>query len=356
MQNTLAIREQSHLAVQQADSPLTVQQVLEQVNLVQQVMRATMKEGEHFGKIPGCGDKPSLLQPGAQKLLLTFRFNPDYDVETIDMGKGHREYRVMCKLTNAAGVFIGSGVGSATTMESKWRFRVAPKQLTDRPVPSGYWDLRKSDPAKAQELLGGRGFSTKKNDAGQWMIAEGSSEKVEHDNPADYYNTCLKMAKKRALVDATLTRTAASDIFTQDVEEIAENMKVHSAEPEYIPPTTAAQSQQATPQPQPAAQPRPVTRRSEPVTLGNVTTANAKLIGFKERSGTNSTTNKPWKLWNCSFEDESGQTFEATTFDAKVAEKLEPLQGGKVQITYKPGKKPGTFDLVNIEPDDQLPM
>jgi hypothetical protein len=46
--------------------------------------------------------------------------------------------------------------------------------------------------------------------------------KVEHDNPADYYNTCLKMAKKRAHVDAILTVTAASDIFTQDLEDMGE--------------------------------------------------------------------------------------------------------------------------------------
>ena len=35
-------------------------------------------------------------------------------------------------------------------------------------------------------------------------------EKVETDNPADHYNTVLKMAKKRALVDAVLTTTAAA--------------------------------------------------------------------------------------------------------------------------------------------------
>ena len=44
--------------------------------------------------------------------------------------------------------------------------------------------------------------------------------RVEHDNPADYYNTALKMAKKRAQVDATLTVTAASDFFTQDLEPL----------------------------------------------------------------------------------------------------------------------------------------
>ena len=55
------------------------------------------------------------------------------------------------------------------------------------------------------------------------MIAKGG-EKVENDNPADCYNTVLKMAKKRALVDAVLTATAASDIFTQDLEDISANI------------------------------------------------------------------------------------------------------------------------------------
>ena len=44
---------------------------------------------------------------------------------------------------------------------------------------------------------------------------------METDNPADHYNTVFKMAKKRALVDAVLTTTAASDIFTQDLEDIS---------------------------------------------------------------------------------------------------------------------------------------
>ncbi len=42
----------------------------------------------------------------------------------------------------------------------------------------------------------------------------------ENPDIADTYNTVLKMAKKRAFVDASLTATAASDIFTQDVEDM----------------------------------------------------------------------------------------------------------------------------------------
>ena len=68
-------------------------------------------------------------------------------------------------------------------------------------------------------MIGGKGFIVKKVDGQGWMVAKGG-EKLETDNPADHYNTVLKMAKKRALVDAVLTTTAASDIFAQDLEDL----------------------------------------------------------------------------------------------------------------------------------------
>ena len=45
-----------------------------------------------------------------------------------------------------------------------------------------------------------------------------SGDKQENPDIADVYNTVLKMAKKRAHIDAILTATGASDIFTQDYE------------------------------------------------------------------------------------------------------------------------------------------
>jgi len=44
--------------------------------------------------------------------------------------------------------------------------------------------------------------------------------KAENPDIADVYNTVLKIAKKRAHVDAIITVTAASDIFIQDVEDL----------------------------------------------------------------------------------------------------------------------------------------
>ncbi len=114
-------------------------------------------------------------------------------------------------------------------------------------MPRAYWEIRQDDPAKAQELIGGKGFTVKKVDGQGWMVAKGG-EKVETDNPADHYNTVLKMAKKRALVDAVLTTTAASDIFTQDLEEISASIAT-LAPPAPAPSATPSASTVSSPSP-----------------------------------------------------------------------------------------------------------
>lgn len=200
--------------------PLTAGDVRKQVNLIQEVMRDVMKKDSHFGLVPGCGDKPTLLQPGAQKLLMTFRLVADPEMTIIPMERGHREVRCKVKIYSQAGVFLGAGVGTCSTMEGKYRYRTGPVEFTDKPVPKLYWDIRNSDPVKAKALLG-EGMIPKKNEAGLWVCAR-QGEKVEHDNPADYYNTVEKMSYKRGLVSAVLTVTAASDIFTQDIEDMPE--------------------------------------------------------------------------------------------------------------------------------------
>jgi len=203
---------------QGAPPPLALSEVKAQVNLIQEIMRSVMTLNEHYGVIPGTSGKPSLLKPGAEKIIMTFRLVPDPEVDVIDLPNEHREYRVKVRLTTQNGIFLGAGVGSCTTMEGKYRFRTGPSELTANPVPKEYWDLRKENPARAQASIGGKGFIPKKDDSGMWVIAV-QGEKVEHDNPADYYNTALKMAKKRAMVDACLTVTAASDIFSQDLDD-----------------------------------------------------------------------------------------------------------------------------------------
>jgi len=186
---------------------MTVNDVVGQVQLIQHIMKEVMKEGEHFGEAFPGSDKPSLLKPGAEKLNMTFRLAPKYEIQRYDLPGGHREYEITCNLYSLeGGNFVGSGIGSCNTMEDKYRFR---SENTGKPVPKEYWQNR--DPA----LIGGTQFKVRKKEK-QWFIFE----EVEYDRPQNYYNTVKKMAKKRAFVDAILTVTAASDIFTQDIEDM----------------------------------------------------------------------------------------------------------------------------------------
>ena len=212
-----------------ADGALTIQQVLGQVSLIQQIMGAAMKDGEHFGKIPGCGDKPTLLKPGAEKLCLTFRLAPTYEVREERYDEGHREFRVQCSLTSIVSQsFIGQGVGSCSTLEAKYRYR----GKADRVCPNcGVQAIIKG----RAEYGGGwvcfnrKGGCGAKFRDGDKSIEDQSEERQENPDLADQYNTVLKMAKKRALVDAVLTATAASDIFTQDLEDITANLAAAGA-------------------------------------------------------------------------------------------------------------------------------
>ena len=170
-------------------APLSATAVRQQVNLIQTVMKEVMQEGQHFGVVPGCGNKPTLLKPGAEKLSMTFRLRPimenGRDIVITPMENGHREITVYCHIHNAQGMEMATGVGSCSTMEKKYRYR---------------------------KING-----------------------VQEENPdiADTYNTVLKMAKKRAFVDGILSATAASDIFTQDIEDmpIAEQFAAKQEQP-----------------------------------------------------------------------------------------------------------------------------
>lgn len=188
---------------------LSIPELTSQVNKIQQIMESVMILDTHYGTIPGT-TKPTLYKAGAEKLNLVFRLSPAYDMEKIEHDEGHREYNFICKLTHLpTGLMFGEGYGSCSTLESKYRYRWDD---TDIEVPKEYWETRDIS------LLGGSAFTARKswiNRKQVWHIFQ----KIEISDPADYYNTCLKIGKKRALIDATLTATAASDIFTQDLDD-----------------------------------------------------------------------------------------------------------------------------------------
>lgn len=206
---------------------VTAAAVRDHVNVIRDIMDSVMKENVHYGVIPGMEKfdkdgkdvgKRTLFKQGAEKICLAFQLSSEFEIERIDLPGGHREYSIVCVLKNAMGRQLAECPGVATTMEGKYRFR---SEISDIEVPKAYWDSR--DP----KLLGGEQFYPRKKDK-KWFIAH----RVEHDNPADYYNTVAKMAAKRAYVGATILATAASDVFDQDVEDLPEEIRLRDQERE----------------------------------------------------------------------------------------------------------------------------
>jgi hypothetical protein len=205
-----------------AEGAISIAEITKQYDQIVQAMKHVMKDGEHYGTIPGCGIKKTLLKPGAEVLMTLFGLSNDVDEARYNMPDNHRECVCKVSIFAPSGRKLGTGVGSCSTMESKYRFRTGPIEITGKNVPRDYWDLRSSDPEKAQESLGGKGHVVKKGNDQKWYIAI-QGEVIENNNPANEYNTVLKMSSKRALIDAVLKSTAASFLFTQDLEDMLEN-------------------------------------------------------------------------------------------------------------------------------------
>lgn len=200
---------------------LTIEDTKAQVALVQQVLREVMKEGEHYGKIPGI-DKPTLFKAGAEKLCLVFRLDPQY--ETVEKQEGvHLTITSKCTLWHIpSGQRFGSGMGSCSTRESRYAYRHGQRKCPK----CGAEAIIKGKDFKNDGLPTGWLCFAKKNGCGKkFLDGDEAIEKqtvgrVPNEDVADQYNTVLKMANKRSLVAAVLNATAASDIFTQDLEDI----------------------------------------------------------------------------------------------------------------------------------------
>lgn len=184
---------------------LTAADIRAQVNLVKDVMIEVMKEGTHYGTIPGT-KTPSLYKPGAEKLMATFRLAADPEVEQLGVG-GEIHYRVKVNIRSSSGVFLGAGIGECSSQEDKYAWRAA--------VCDEEFDLTPENRRRVK-------FSKYQGRVEQ--------KKQVRTSPADVGNTILKMAKKRGLIDAVLTITAASDIFTQDIEDLAPEILQEMAE------------------------------------------------------------------------------------------------------------------------------
>src|SRR3990167_2453447 len=198
---------------------LTVDDLVARLTKLREAAAKALSEGVDYGKIPGV-DKPSLWKPGAEKLCVLFMLDPQTEVEERYTAGGH--LNVIAKTTmfhSPTGARLGSGIGICTTKETRYAYRQA-----DRVCPKcGEAAIIKG---KA-EYGGGWLCFKKKNGCGEkWadgdaVIESQTTGRIDNPDLPDLYNTVVKMARKRSLVDAVLVTTGASEIYTQDVEDIA---------------------------------------------------------------------------------------------------------------------------------------
>lgn len=171
---------------------------------LQKLVRSQMVDGKDFGVIKGVSDKPVLFKPGAEKVVKLLGLADTYLTEDVirDFDRPLFHYEIKCQLISIkTGVLISEGVGECNSMESKYAWR----WLTESKLPAEHSAIK--DQLK---------FRDRKGQYGKYR-----QYRVPNDDIFSQVNTIKKMAKKRALVDAALSVGRLSELFTQDLEEIA---------------------------------------------------------------------------------------------------------------------------------------
>jgi hypothetical protein len=184
-----------------------------------------MVQGRDYGVIPGTTDKPTLLKPGAEKLLNYFGLTTQFqiiDKEQDWTGDHHNgepffHYEIRCQIYYREQL-IAEGFGCCNSWEKKFRNRTAKRLCPSCHQPTimlskfngGYYCNPKQ---------GGCGKNFPANDP---QLANQKEDKVANPDIYDQLNTILKIAKKRACLDGTLLAVNASEFFSQDLEDFAE--------------------------------------------------------------------------------------------------------------------------------------
>lgn len=215
----------------------------QQRQLLMQYVKAHMIAGTDFGVIPGTNDRKSLLKPGAEKLTELFRCTPEFTIveRTEDWDKPLIHYVIRCRVIAAeSGVIVAEGLGSCNSRESKYRYRNG-----ERTCPT----CGKPTIINGKKEYGGgficfakKGGCGAKFADGDRSITGQTVGKVENPDVADIANTILKMAKKRAHVDAAIALARCSDMFTQDVEDAPQDDPVTARQEPVKPVDTAVLS------------------------------------------------------------------------------------------------------------------
>jgi len=182
------------------DMAVRLSEMKQKLDLVQKFFKDVMVKDVDYGVIPGT-QKPSLYKPGAEKLceLYNFAIVIAEKEEEKDLQSGYYRAKLVIRLVHrGTGALVAEGAGEANVYESKYRWR----WVYERDLPKGV----DKESLVCKEFEGKNGTYKK--------------YRIENADLFDQWNTVLKMAKKRALVDATLSATRSSGIFSQAEDEL----------------------------------------------------------------------------------------------------------------------------------------
>lgn len=243
-----------------------VQRLKAQLETVKVIRREVLAENIDFGVIPGT-NKPTLLKPGAEKILNVLRLRPKYEVldKEMNMETGFILYRYRCVVMEIdTGLEIGESIGSCNSFEKKYRYRWIPEhevpsnfnldELVSRTSaveefdfavtkaettgkygkPASYWQKFTDAIASGQA----QAFQKSTNSGKQfkaWRI-ETTVYQVPNPEVWDQLNTIDKMAQKRALVSAVLQAANVSDYFTVDIEDMPDFSEAYNSTIEVVSP------------------------------------------------------------------------------------------------------------------------
>lgn len=208
------------------DMAVRLGEMKQKLELVQKFFKDIMIKDVDYGVIPGT-PKPTLYKPGAEKLCELYNFAiliAEKDEEK-DLKTGYYRAKLVIRLVHrGTGTLIAEGTGEANVYESKYRWRWA----YEKDLPRGI----DKDSLVYKEFESKSGGTFKKY-------------RIENADLFDQWNTVLKMAKKRALVDATLSATRSSGIFSQAEDELDAWIEGEvNDEPASQPPARPQQTQQ----------------------------------------------------------------------------------------------------------------
>jgi hypothetical protein len=335
----------------EADIKTMVGRVRDRLAAVRELLKSELKgptdqnpEGTDYGVIPGT-KKKTLLQPGAEKIALMFQFAPSYTITRDNLPGGHREVTAVCTLTHSGtGRIVGQCAGSASTMESKHRYRGAAGKTcpecgavackpSKKEYGGGYYCESKS---------GGCGKKIKPGTPECKALDDQATVKTENPDPADQWNTVDKIAQKRAYVGAVKGATAASELFTVDLEDAERERE----EPQRAP---IAQPQPKAAQPTPTPSPAPAA-----IATGQAEANTGTVRGLVEDIAQDTAANGSIKYGvKLTGDDRRFGTFSGTLGEAALCYKSEGIVCDAVvksRTVNSRGKDKTYWDLVALTP------